>query len=206
MKNTINNNIFKSSKIQENISMNKKLKSWKEIRDKKGIYAFLPSGITSIRIILIPLFLYTLFNDLKLYTTLLFLFLCLTDYLDGYFARKLNIASYFGAYFDTAADFILILTTYSAFVINGIYSYWILILIIFMFLQFILTSKIKMPVYDPIGKYLGAVLFGGALITLIFQNIFLYEIIALFILFFSIISLSSRYIFLFLQWKKLKKS
>lgn len=186
--------------------MNKKLKSFKEIREKKGIYAFLPSVITSLRIILMPLFLYALFSDLKLSTTLLFLFLCLTDYLDGYFARKLDIASYFGAYFDTTADFILILATYAAFVIKGIYSYWILILIVVMFLQFILTSKIKMPIYDPIGKYLGAVLFGGALMTLIFENMLLYEAIALFILLFSITSLLSRYIFLFLNRKKLKKS
>lgn len=187
--------------------MNEKLKSGNEIKEEKGFYAYIPSGITSIRIILTPLFLYTLLNDLNLFTIPLFLFLCLTDFIDGYFARKLNISSSFGAYFDTTADFILILTAFTAFVIKGIYPYWILFLIIFMFLQFILTSKIKILVYDPVGKYFGSILFGGALITLLFDNISLYGYILTLIVLTSTVSLVSRYISLSLfgKIKKLNK-
>ncbi|MGZ7119585.1 MAG: CDP-alcohol phosphatidyltransferase family protein [Methanobacterium sp.] len=175
-------------------------------KTKKRFIKFLPSLITSLRILFIPLFLYVFFLNLNTISFLLFLSLSLTDVLDGYIARKMDTTSSIGAYFDTITDFILLFTAFSAFVIKGIYPYWILILIMFMFLQFILTSNIKMPVYDPVGKYFGAVLFGGALITLLFENTFLYDIITIFILIFAIISLLSRYISLFIKWRKLKKS
>jgi CDP-diacylglycerol--glycerol-3-phosphate 3-phosphatidyltransferase/cardiolipin synthase len=125
--------------------------------------------------------------------------------LDGYLARKMDVSSSMGAYFDTAADFVLLLTAFTAFVIKGIYPSWILVLIIFMFLQFVLTSKMRILVYDPIGKYFGTILFGAALITLIFENTSLYGIITVFILLFGVISLLSRYIFLFLRWRKSRK-
>jgi CDP-diacylglycerol--glycerol-3-phosphate 3-phosphatidyltransferase/cardiolipin synthase len=151
------------------------------------------------------LFLYTFLLDLKTISFIIFLSLSLTDVLDGYMARKMNVASSKGAYFDTAADFILLLAAFTSFVIKGIYPSWILFLIIFMFLQFILTSKMRMSMYDPIGKYFGTILFGAALITLIFENALLYNSIALFILLFAFISFLSRYIFLFIRWRKSKK-
>jgi CDP-diacylglycerol--glycerol-3-phosphate 3-phosphatidyltransferase/cardiolipin synthase len=171
----------------------------------KDINKYLPSLITSLRLIFLPLFLYVFLLDLKTLSFIIFLSLSLTDVLDGYLARKMNLSSSKGAYFDTAADFILILATFTSFVIKGIYPSWILFLIILMFLQFILTSKMRMPMYDPIGKYFGTILFGAALITLITENILLYNSIASFILLFAVISLLSRYIFLFLQWRKSKK-
>jgi CDP-diacylglycerol--glycerol-3-phosphate 3-phosphatidyltransferase/cardiolipin synthase len=171
----------------------------------KGINKYLPSLITSLRLIFLPLFLYTFLLDLKTISFIIFLSLSLTDVLDGYLARKMNVSSSRGAYLDTIADFVLLLAAFTAFVIKGNYPSWILFLIIFMFLQFILTSKIKMPVYDPLGKYFGTILFAAALITLIIQNKLLYNSIALFILLFAIISLLSRYIFLFIRWRKSKK-
>jgi phosphatidylglycerophosphate synthase len=185
--------------------MDTKNKIKNDLKAKKGNNRYIPSLITSVRIIFLPLFLYLYFIDLKFISFIVFLFLSLTDLLDGYIARRMGVCSTKGAYFDTSADFILILAAFTAFVIKGIYPYWILFLIIFMFLQFILTSKIKIPVYDPVGKYFGTILFGGALITLIFQNTLLYSLITLFILLFAVISLLSRYIFLFLRWRRLKK-
>jgi len=41
--------------------------------------------------------------------------------MDSYIARKMNCSSPEGVYFDTTADFILILTAFTAFVIKGIY-------------------------------------------------------------------------------------
>lgn len=173
---------------------------------KKGIYVHLPSIISSLRIIFAPLFFYAFLLDIKTLSFLIFLFLSLTDVLDGYMAIKMNSSSPKGAYIDTTADFILILTAFTGFVIKETYPYWILFLIIFMFLQFILTSKVKMPVYDPVGKYFGTILFGGVLITLIFENEILYKFITLFILLFTVISLLNRCIFLFIQWRKTKRS
>lgn len=73
-----------------------------------------------------------------------------------------------------------------------------------MFLRFVLTSNNKTPVYDPVGKYFGTILFGWALITLIFENTLLYMLIILFILLFAVISLLSRCLFLIIHWRKQK--
>ncbi|MGB9938175.1 MAG: CDP-alcohol phosphatidyltransferase family protein [Methanobacterium sp.] len=174
----------------------------KEIKAKKGIKIYYPSLITSLRIILLPLVLYLFFIDLRLLSFVIFVLLALTDVLDGYIARKMNLSSYLGAYFDTIADFTLILTMFIAFVVAGIYPIWLLLLIIFMFLQFVLTSNIKMPVYDPVGKYFGTCLYGVVIITLLFQNNQLYYIILVSVVVFAFISILSRYLFLFIQWRK----
>ncbi|HEY0196724.1 MAG TPA: CDP-alcohol phosphatidyltransferase family protein, partial [Methanobacterium sp.] len=103
----------------------------------------IPSILSSLRIILAFVLFYCYLNEMMVSSIIIFLFALSTDYLDGFIARKLNVTSDYGAYLDTAADFILITTVFLAFIITGIYPYWILIIIIFMFLQFILTSGIK---------------------------------------------------------------
>jgi len=49
-------------------------------------------------------------------------------------------------------DVPMVLAAFSAFVIKGVYPFWTLLLIGAMFLQFILTSGLRRPVYDPVGK------------------------------------------------------
>lgn len=124
---------------------------------------------------------------------IIFIIALFTDCLDGFIARKLKVTSNYGAYLDTIADFILIFSIFLAFVIAGLYPYWILILIIFMFLQFILTSGIKKPIYDPIGKYYGAFLFASAGVTLILPLFYINEILILLIVMISFISLLTRF-------------
>lgn len=183
------------------------MKAKKKIRDNfKGNERFkkyIPSLITSIRIIFLPLFLYIYFMDLKMFSFFIFLILSITDLIDGYIARIMGVASSWGANFDIIADFILILVVFAAFFVKGIYPLWMLLLIIFMFLQFILSSKIKIPVYDPVGKYFGTVLFASILLTLLFENTVLY--LSIFILLFALISIFSRYMYLFLKWRKNKR-
>ena len=153
-----------------------------------------PTGITAFRIVLSILFLDLLINNMKIVAILVFLLAVITDAFDGYSARKLGVASDYGAYFDIAADFILVLVAFVTFIIIGIYPYWLLLLIILVFLQFILTSKLNVLVYDPVGKYYGAFLFAVILVTLVCPPSF-YSWLLLAIVLFTIISLISRYIF-----------
>ncbi len=120
---------------------------------KKSIHILIPSGITSVRVILAPILFFTLINNFILYSIFIFVLAVATDAVDGYVSRKLDVVSSNGAYFDVLADFILILSGFSGFVINGFYPLWLIIIIVLMFLQFIITSKFRIPVYDPIGKY-----------------------------------------------------
>ena len=153
-----------------------------------------PTGITTFRIVLSILFLDLLTNNMKTSAILVFLLAVITDAFDGYSARKLGVTSDYGAYFDIVADFILVLVAFLTFIIIGIYPYWLILLIILVFLQFILTSKLKVLVYDPVGKYYGAFLFAVILVTLLSPPTF-YSFLLIATILFTIISLISRYLF-----------
>ncbi len=79
----------------------------------------LPTMLTWFRIILVPFFVgvYYLPDSLlampnkNITATVIFLFAAITDYLDGYLARKMNLESKFGAFLDPVADKLLVSST-----------------------------------------------------------------------------------------------
>ena len=171
------------------------------MKSKFTIEKLIPSGITALRIVLAPFFFLAVINDFFLYSIGIFVFAVATDAIDGYFARKWSLKSLNGAYFDVTADFILILAGFSAFVIKGIYPFWILFIIIFMFLQFIITSKSRIPIYDPVGKYYGSFLFLTIFIGLTTNNPYLNSFLTILIIVFTFISITSRFIFIIKHYK-----
>jgi CDP-diacylglycerol--glycerol-3-phosphate 3-phosphatidyltransferase/cardiolipin synthase len=156
----------------------------------------LPHLITSIRILLAPIFFFSVLNFSQLDSIFIFILTIVTDGLDGYTARKLNTTTSQGAYFDVVADFIWILAAFSAFSIVGLYPNWLIILFIFMFVQFIATSKSKVPIYDPVGKYYGSFLFLTVFISLISRSNWINTLLTVTIIIFSAASLGSRLYFL----------
>lgn len=177
---------------------------------KNFVKSLIPSIFTGIRIILAPIFFVTVINYSPIYPISIFAFAMITDVIDGYLARKWDVTSSKGAYFDITADFIFVVAGFSAFIIRGVYPFWLLIVIIFMFLQFIITSKSKNPIYDPVGKYYGAFLFLSIFINLIINNITLNLILTILIVLFTIISITTRFLFIFKnnpnkQWTNFNK-
>lgn len=70
-----------------------------------------PNLLTLLRIVLIPVFVavyYLPFTWSHLLTTVIFLLAALTDWLDGFLARKLNQSSAFGAFLDPVADKLMV--------------------------------------------------------------------------------------------------
>jgi len=70
-----------------------------------------PNLLTLLRILLIPVFIaayYLPFRWAPLLATTLFVLAALTDWLDGYLARRLNQASPFGAFLDPVADKLMV--------------------------------------------------------------------------------------------------
>ena len=126
-------------------------------------------------------------------TYVLFLFVIGTDLVDGYVARKLNVTSKLGGYLDVILDFTFISGMYLNFIVKQMYSPWILVIIIGVFTQFVLSNLyLKKTVYDPVGKYYGSLLFGGIGLSILFSNQLIYDIVTFGIVFFTLISLSSR--------------
>ena len=154
----------------------------------------IPTFISSLRIAALPLFIY-LYNFGNITACLVLLAFCAaTDYFDGYLARKLNANSRFGAYYDTATDFILVFGIFTFFFAHGFYPIWLPLLIAASFIQFIVTSLYAKKLYDPVGRYLGSALCIGIVLTLLWptQAIFLFVQFA-FVGFF-LVSLASRII------------
>jgi CDP-diacylglycerol--glycerol-3-phosphate 3-phosphatidyltransferase/cardiolipin synthase len=164
-------------------------------------FSLIPSGITILRIILSFIFAFLLLNGHLLLSVLILTIAILTDAIDGYLARKLNSNSFYGAYLDITADFILVLISFIVFAVIGIYPYWVIFLIVIVFLQFILTSKLQILVYDPVGKYYGSFLFGMILITIITPP-YIHQYLLVIIVLYTLISLLSRYLALFIKKRK----
>lgn len=71
----------------------------------------IPNLLSLLRIVLIPVFVLIFYLDIPgkhLFCALIFAFAALTDWLDGYLARKLNQMSKFGAFIDPVADKLIV--------------------------------------------------------------------------------------------------
>jgi phosphatidylglycerophosphate synthase len=154
--------------------------------------ASIPNTISYIRILLSPIFIYTFINGLIIISIGMLVLAGITDILDGFIARKNRSTSNKGAYLDVSADFILIISCFLAFVSKGWYDPLIPVLITLMFILFIVTSGLKKPVYDPVGKYLGTYLMVMIFISLIFPEPFLRQILVVVLLIISLCSIISR--------------
>ena len=104
--------------------------------------AILPHSLTCIRIVTLPLF-YLLQLSRYFFVVCLFILVSSTDLIDGYLARRLNIHSEAGAFFDSIVDFTLILGMFPLFIDAELYPLWIAGVIIFAFTVHFLESFIK---------------------------------------------------------------
>ena len=97
----------------------------------------IPNILTLMRILIIPVIIIFLEIDGEFYNWLaliLYIIACLSDFLDGYLARKFDLESSFGRFLDPVADKILIVSLIfiliSNSIISGIFIYPALIIVI----------------------------------------------------------------------------
>jgi CDP-diacylglycerol--glycerol-3-phosphate 3-phosphatidyltransferase len=156
----------------------------------------LPIAVSVLRLVSLP-FLILLIAAAKIFfADLLFILAIASDLVDGYLARRMKLSSQVGAYFDVAVDYIFCGSMFVYFVLSGIYPSWILLVITFMFLQFIITSKLTKTTFDPVGKYYGSILYGAIGLTMLLKGptadrILLYSLLGV-----SIFMISSRFVYL----------
>jgi len=93
----------------------------------------LPNQLTTLRIILTPVFLYLFLSGNNTFiqiSLVVFLIAAITDWYDGWLARKFNYITNWGKFLDPLADKILTSAAFFAFVFLGILPLWMVILIV----------------------------------------------------------------------------
>jgi len=93
-----------------------------------------PNALTVIRVIIVPFFIYFLFQDDLIYRITAFVFFVaasLTDLIDGYLARKWNQETELGKFLDPLADKILVVGCFITFILlDEQIELWMVLLII----------------------------------------------------------------------------
>lgn len=170
----------------------------------------LPNILTTIRFLLVPLFIYVFFSEAKesiIYATYIFILAGVTDVLDGYFARKYNLITKWGQAMDPLADKLMLITVLICFTIKNYLPILVIIIVglkeILMILGGIFLYYKKDKIVIPANKF-------GKIATVSFYIAILYMA---FKLPYSIIPISLAIIFaLFalikyiLQFKELKQN
>lgn len=90
----------------------------------------IPNLLSFLRIALVPVFLWLLLNEMFLTAIFVLMVAGITDFLDGYFARKLNQMTKLGKVLDPVADRLYIFATLLALSVTGNIPWWLAALVI----------------------------------------------------------------------------
>lgn len=116
----------------------------------------LPNKLTILRIVLIPifisLFLYSQSVAGKILCVVFFILASVTDFIDGYIARKYNLVSDFGKFADPLADKMLVTAALICLCFTGSLNPWYVIIITFR--EFMVTGIRILAISD--GKVIAA--------------------------------------------------
>jgi CDP-diacylglycerol---glycerol-3-phosphate 3-phosphatidyltransferase len=94
----------------------------------------LPNQLTTLRIILTPVFLFLFVSGdslLMQISLVVYIVAALTDWYDGWLARKFNYITTWGKFMDPLADKILTSAAFFAFVAIGVLELWMVIIVVF---------------------------------------------------------------------------
>jgi len=93
----------------------------------------LPNQLTILRIVLTPIFLYLFISDdllMKQISLVIFIVAALSDWYDGWLARKFNYVTEWGKFMDPLADKILTSSAFIGFVLVGLLQWWMVAIIL----------------------------------------------------------------------------
>lgn len=105
----------------------------------------------------------------------LFVLIAASDYLDGKLARKFGVQTGIGAILVVTVDFFFIIGACSSLSLRGLFSCWMLGVILFKFVEFWITSAISRGrknasvfLFDPLGRIVAALFYVLPVLTLLF--------------------------------------
>ena len=90
----------------------------------------LPNLLSVLRLLLVPVFLYLVIGNQPLLAFLVLVIASITDYLDGYLARKLKQVTRLGALLDPAADRLYIFATLIGLAVTGAIPWWLPVVVV----------------------------------------------------------------------------
>jgi len=90
----------------------------------------IPNLITTLRIILVPIFIIYLINDRFLPALTIFVLAGLSDGADGFLARLLNQKSRLGSFLDPLADKFLLIAAFVVLAVRGVMPPWLTVTVI----------------------------------------------------------------------------
>jgi len=96
---------------------------WQQLRT-------VPNLLSLLRLALVPVFLVLILNGFNLEAVIVLIVASVTDYLDGYFARKLNQETRLGQLLDPAADRLYIFATLIGLSVVGYIPMWLPMIVI----------------------------------------------------------------------------
>jgi cardiolipin synthase len=121
--------------------------SGKEAGFLKGEVLNIPNFLSFLRIALVPVFLWFLLEEMFVSAITVLVIAGLTDFLDGYLARKLNQTTKLGKMLDPVADRLYIFATLLALSATGYVPWWLAGLVILRDLLML----ISLPVLASVG-------------------------------------------------------
>jgi len=116
-----------------------------------------PNILSSLRLAAVPVFLWLLLSNQNIAALILLAAAGLTDYLDGYFARRFNQVTRLGQLLDPAADRLYIISTLVGMTVAGHVPLWLTLVIVARDLVLILAYPVLASAgYGPLPvHYLG---------------------------------------------------
>ncbi len=90
----------------------------------------LPNKLTMFRIILVPVTMALMLLNQPIFAGIVFAIASITDFFDGFIARKYNLVTSFGKIMDPLADKILVFGALLCFIQNGTINVWPVVIIL----------------------------------------------------------------------------
>ncbi len=90
----------------------------------------LPNKLTTLRMLLVPVFIVVYLMDYHAASAVIFIVASITDFLDGYLARKNNLVTNYGKIMDPLADKLLVTSALVCMVQTGVVPAWMVIVIL----------------------------------------------------------------------------
>lgn len=146
----------------------------------------IPNILSLSRIVIAPIFLWLFLSDdiaLQQFSIVLYILGAITDYYDGYFARRFNQVSSFGKFVDPLADKLHTSAAFIAFVLLKIVPLWMVIVIIMRdfgttLLRIIQKKEFKTSVPAKLKTTLQFIFIGAVLIMFYVKGMYPYGKIA----------------------------